>query len=451
MTVAPERGWVARLLTWLSPGLDDPAAARQLAWGTAGTMTVRVLASGLNLVTGMVLARLLLTRGYGIFVFCWASVDFLFAVADLGMSTLVTQRTAAYAAQRKWSRLRGLLRRADQIVALMSVLAVTAGGVALGVGALGGKPNLALTFLLALPIVPLLGLTNLRRSVLLGLERPVLSQLVRYVARPLVFWAIVALAYLLGAVEPSAPSAMACELLACAAILGLSVWAVRRFRPTELTEASPSYATRAWLLAAIPMLAIAHLNTFVWRLDIIMVGALATLEGAGIYGAATQWAGVVTYPFLALTIVLSPVVSRLHARGDTATLQAIVTAGIRLATGVSTVLLVGLWLTGPWLLGIYGSDFVAGTTALTILGVGQLLTMVFGPVWIILVMTGHARVVALLLGCSAVINVSLDALLIPIWGLEGAALGSALVVNIFRVVGVWLVWRRLSLRATIWG
>jgi len=66
-------------------------------------------------------------------------------------------------------------------------------------------------------------------------------------------------------------------------------------------------------------------------------------------------------------------------------------------------------------------------------------------------MTGHARTVALLLGGATAVNVGLNALLIPIWGLEGAALASSLVVNAARVVGVWLVWRRLSLRATVWG
>jgi O-antigen/teichoic acid export membrane protein len=70
---------------------------------------------------------------------------------------------------------------------------------------------------------------------------------------------------------------------------------------------------------------------------------------------------------------------------------------------------------------------------------------------LVLNMTGHERDTAKGIAVSALLNVTLNALLIPLWGIEGAALASTLSMVVWNSLLVVLVHRRLGLHATALG
>ena len=66
-------------------------------------------------------------------------------------------------------------------------------------------------------------------------------------------------------------------------------------------------------------------------------------------------------------------------------------------------------------------------------------------------MTGLQNKAALGVGLSAVLNIVLNAIMIPLWGLEGAAIATAIsTVSLAIVMSVW-VYKKLSIRTTILG
>ncbi len=104
----------------------------------------------------------------------------------------------------------------------------------------------------------------------------------------------------------------------------------------------------------------------------------------------------------------------------------------------------GFWATMPfvlittlfpqYLLGIFGEEFKMAVIPLLILLFGQLFNTLNGPTGIVLQLTGHQRVFKNVILITAVINVSLNYLLIPNYGLIGAA-----IVNSLSIV-FWNIW-----------
>jgi O-antigen/teichoic acid export membrane protein len=94
-------------------------------------------------------------------------------------------------------------------------------------------------------------------------------------------------------------------------------------------------------------------------------------------------------------------------------------------------------------LGIFGSDFTSGATALTILAFASLTNAATGTSGAILDMTGHTSVKLVNSTLSVGLAIILNLLLIPPMGVTGAAiasLGSVATVNLLRVGEVaWLV------------
>lgn len=63
-------------------------------------------------------------------------------------------------------------------------------------------------------------------------------------------------------------------------------------------------------------------------------------------------------------------------------------------------------------------------------------------------MTGHQKEATRVIGGSAVLNILLNACLIPIWDIQGAAIATAVTTATWNVVLTFFVWQRLGLRAT---
>ncbi len=86
-----------------------------------------------------------------------------------------------------------------------------------------------------------------------------------------------------------------------------------------------------------------------------------------------------------------------------------------------------------------------GAKVLTGLDVGQFVNVAAGSVGLILIMTGHEDDTFKGLVVATIANVILNALLIPIWGLEGAAAANAVSMIIWNILLGIRVHRRLGI------
>jgi O-antigen/teichoic acid export membrane protein len=224
---------------------------------------------------------------------------------------------------------------------------------------------------------------------------------------------------------------------------------LRRAVPAETRRASAAGEPREWLRVAAPLLAVNALLAVQERTDVLVVGSLLGPSQAGIYGAASRIASLVAFGLVAVNAWAAPLIADLHARGDRVELQRLVRFAARGIFAVTFPACVGLVLFGRQVLAAFGPDFVDAHVALLVLAASQLVNASTGPVGFLMTMTGRQAAAARILAVHSVLVVVLSFVLVPRYGIVGAALASGVTRASWNVVMAISVWRTMRLRATI--
>jgi O-antigen/teichoic acid export membrane protein len=85
-------------------------------------------------------------------------------------------------------------------------------------------------------------------------------------------------------------------------------------------------------------------------------------------------------------------------------------------------------------MGIFGQGFVAGALVLILLGGGELVNAGAGSVAYILMMTGRSKIILLNSSILCVLNISLNYMLIPRYGIIGAGIATGLSIALIYIL-----------------
>lgn len=424
----------------------------QLLRGGVGSLFIKVIHALLTFLIAVLLARILDPAGYGAYSFVLALLTVLAIPAQFGLPNLVIRETAKAQSEEAWGLMKGVWRWANTIALSLSLsIGLIAIVAVLKIGH-HFDPVVVSTFGVGLLLVPLTAIGNLRGAALCGLRNVVQGQLPELALRP-AFLALAILSFLLLAPSAQFTPYLAMAMTACAALFAfiIGTWLLLKNSPPELrqTDIKPVYLHRNWIASVLPMALIAGMHLINKHTDVLMLGWFLTPEDVGRYAVAAQGAMLVVFGLNAANMVVSPHFARLYVQGDLVRLQRLVTVSARaiFAVALPTVLL--LVFAGEQLLRIvFGEAYTHASSALAILALGQLVNATMGSVGFLLTMTGHEREVARGVAIAAACNVGLNLFLIPPYGLEGAAIATAVSTALWNVILWRSVSRHLGIRST---
>ncbi len=168
--------------------------------------------------------------------------------------------------------------------------------------------------------------------------------------------------------------------------------------------------------------------------DVVVVGVLASPAEAGVYAVVTRCARAGEVVQQAARIAVGPAISSASARGDTALVGRLY--------GVVTAAMV--WAAWPFyavlavfaepVLSIFGPDFTSGATSLRVLAGAMAVATAAGAVQSVLLMAGRSRWQLADKTGALVLDLVLLALLVPHWGIEGAAVAWAATIVVDTLV-----------------
>lgn len=424
---------------------------RTLAAGSASALVVRLLGVGATLAMQVVVARLLGVEGFGVYVYVGHWIAVLAVVATLGFDTSTLRFVASYRATGAWGSLRAFVRTSLRWVAAASA-ALAAGllGVVLALDRRLSEP-LADAFLAGALLLPALTLLLIASTQLRGLKLVTASMLPQWLLRP---GLIAMLAWLLTAFLVEPPMAWKLVLADAALTAGLAAALLGRLHrslPAVEPAAVDRELRRSWASTSLTLLALSGIRLLMNRTDVLMLGVLVDSTAAGVYAVASQMAVLVGFGLMAVNMIAGPLVAELHTQGRTEDLQRLVTLASRGVLAFAVVTAAGLIACGPWLLALYGEEFAAAYPPLVLLTCAQVISGAAGSVGFLLAMTGEERLAAWTTAAGGVLNVVLNALLIPHFGLIGAAAATAAANVAWNLSLVLVVRRRLGLRPTAIG
>ncbi len=417
------------------------------AFDFSGTLFLRLFFLGSAFVVRFLLARTLGAAGLGEYNYALAWIDVLLIAAVFGFDRLVVRELSAAQASQEWDIMRGLMRFASRFVLLLATVLMLAaiaitllytqsGGELMAEGSQWVLPAMIAAFLL----LPLRALIRLRQGTMQAFGAVAPSQLPEYVVQPILFIVLLGIIWLIPQVALNPFYAMMLYLLSMLIAFAYGEFLQRKSIPSAVNSATPAYHARDWLRGALPLVLISSMQVIYSRTDVLMIGALDSAEGVGIYSIAARLATLVSLVLMAANTALGPRFARLYKAEKISELQRLVTRSTRIVTLLALLISAVLVLFGLPLLAIFGEEFTAGYTTMLIIVAGQFFNALTGSVGILLIMTGHSWQNGIGVGLSAILNILLNLWLIPIYGIEGAAVASLvsmLVTNTFAVVFVW--------------
>ena len=456
VTAPPHRraSWMSRVAWHLRAAMrGEGGIGALLIRGTSGG----VLLTGFNTLatfgTAILLARMLGAEKYGIYAYAISWITLLGVFAKAGIDQVMVRNIAVYHHSNDWAHIRGMLRFG---IALVSV---AAGFCAVGSALLAwwlhaDTPNMRDAIWIACLLLPLQALSTPLGTTQQGLLQVVNAQLPNLLITPLVFLLAIGSVYLM---QPStaytAEQALLIRVVAVGCGLSTAVMLLRRGlrqggRPASLPE--PVYEVNQWLRSALPLMLMGSMFMINANADILMLGTMIGAREAGLYQVATRGAELVTLMLTLINAPLGPIIARLHAAGDTRKLQRILKLSALAAFIPALLLAAAMILRGDWFLRLFGADFQGrdAAIALAILCVGQLINVGSGPVGLLAIMSNGERFAARILAFSSLLNIGLNAILIPRMGIVGAAIATAISTVAWNLLLVWFIRRRFGLDPT---
>ena len=175
-------------------------------------------------------------------------------------------------------------------------------------------------------------------------------------------------------------------------------------------------------------------QTTIQRVDIVLVAIMRGPAEAAIYTAATRFLVIGQFGNQAISMASQPRFTEMFASGDLRganRVYQVTTAWLVLLTWPMYLLAVSF---GPQILAVFGESYQSGASVMVILGLAMLLLTGCGQVDMVLVTTGRSSW-SLANGLLAVtVNVGLDVLLIPRFGITGAAIGWAAAIVVANLI-----------------
>jgi O-antigen/teichoic acid export membrane protein len=413
------------------------------AKGALIALLIQASGAGTKYVLQILLARWLGAVEYGAYtyVLTWAQV--LALLAGLGLAFSAIRFVPEYLSGQKLAHIKGLIVQGSGLI-----LAVSVGVAAAGSGLVHSLNISPAAFLPGLWLVPLLALTTFFSEVIRGTQNIGLAYLPSMLLQPLLTIAA-AFAFLRLTGNLTSVSTIGVTATVLLLMIGTQAGFIRRILPGDLFRHRAEKETRTWLRVSLPLLFVSASIFFLNQADLLFIGFLRGPEQAGYYAAAVKTAFLVSLILAAVNASVAPLIASMWAEKDVSGLQSLVLTVTRWTLLVSVVVALGLLITGRLILHLFGPGFQVAYIPLLILVSGQVVNAGAGPVGYLLSLTGYHDLAARVYGISALLNIVLHVILIPRFGLLGAALATTTTMVLWNIWLTYLVRKNLGIRSFV--
>ncbi len=421
------------------PSIDLDASLIKIAKGT-GLAFLGTLAGLLLLFLGRILvARLGTESDYGIFSLAFVILNFCAIIATLGFDQGIP-RTIAFAREKGNNKIGNIIPTSIQLCILTSTaLGVLVFFIAPFVSSdIFDESDLVLPLRIIALTIPFFTVINILISIFRGFDDICPKVYFQDILRNLLFIFLLLPVFLLKTPFASVfASLLFSFVISCFAItlfaskrLPHSIWFGVSFR------IRPEF--RQLLIFSLPLFGVTMLQMIMIYIDTIMLGIFDTSQEVGLYNVAAPMARFISSPLEALVLIFMPITTALYARGATGEIRktfSIVTKWLFLVT---MPLFLTLFLFPDEIIYFtFGDDYTTAANALRILSIGFIINNLMGPNQVTLIAIGQPRFVLWVTLATAIFNIILNAILIPRYGVEGAAIASVASITSIHLLRCW--------------
>jgi O-antigen/teichoic acid export membrane protein len=424
--------------------VSEPAAATQAHAGKLARGSALLVSSGVISFAGSFLLAVLIARSYGKLAFGLWTIAFslgqlLSIVGQLGADWIVMRQGSYHEGVGDVPALRATihvaLRLASVGLAVLGVgLFLLAGPVATHVF---HDPDLEPLLRITAVMAPVVGIRQVLVYATQAFKEMKDAALIRNVLQPAIrLLAVGAVVAASGSLEASYLALLAAEIVLLVIALVI-LW-------RRVPLAGDVSDVGAWGLVrfAIPAWGSRLAGQSRSQIMPVLLGSIAAVIETATYAAANRIAGALTSIVNSLNQVYTSIGSDLYLQGKREEFAALYRSATRWTFTLGAPLVVLMLAFPRELLSVFGPGFAEGAPALQILALGMIFAFASGPVTVTLIVTGRSATALVDYLVVIAAEIGLAFLLIPRYGVLGAAAAKAVGTASNNIVPLWQIWMR---------
>lgn len=390
----------------------------------------------LTIIITPLLTRLLGSDGYGDYAFLMSIFQWLLVFVYAGSFNGIRKYISEDRDLEKWADevftfyLRIVLAISIPVIVIMLLLAHTK-----FIIDLLGEEFISYFYFIAI-MIPFQALLRTSRSALMGFNLEHRSEPLRVVDKAIFAGFVIIFFYTGGGVAAVlAGRTIAIGLVSIIAIIVLTQYV----QLSMIFKRSSNYIPRIDLLKySLSTMVLAFLLLSIYNLDILLLRIFVGSVETGYYRAALVIAEFLWFVPIALQLTLLHSTSQLWVEGQYERLTTISTQAVRYTLVFTILLVLGIvGLVNPFLSLYFGQEFTAAAVPLLLLLPGALGFAIARPIFSISQGQDNLRVLILVTTVAAVLNLVLNLILIPRYGMNGAAVATSIAYGSMFGLHVW--------------
>ena len=397
----------------------------EILTGSAWALAARIAATGFGLLTSIIVARCYGAAMVGIMAVMNSFLLIATIFTVMGTNTSLLRLIPEHLVKHSPTSAFRVYRKTQFMVIIVSLFTGTLFffEADLIAGEIFSKPHLSSYFALASVFVVFKSLELLNSQAVRGLRLIKIFALMQVLPLALNLLILVCLGMLL-----PLQSAPLYAFLGGITITGTVGWFVmesafrRKMQPKDPVQ---PVTVQEILALSLPMLLTATMSFVIAQTGVVMLGMFRSETEVGYYAIAVKLATLTAFVLNAINAMVGPKFSELFHSGQMDELFYVAKKSSKLIFFTTTPILLGLIILGKPLLGmIFGREFVVAYPAMLLLIAGQFVHSISGATGLFMNMTGHQSIFRNIVLLAALTNVCLNLLLIPSYGIYGAAIAA---------------------------
>ncbi len=421
--------------------LNNDIDLKELFKGGAIALFFKVLGVIVGYFFLWILAQYYGTEGVGVFQTLWTLLMIIGVIGKMGFDTSIVKFIGAYKENQKSGLISHLFHKIQRWLLIIAFLLAL-------VMALLAEPLSLLLFetrnhsnyivFTAVSLIPLVML-NYHAESLKGLKKILSFSIFQNGTIYIITFIFIVLFYYQGYGLQSTIWSL------CIALVTLSIISYfdlrNRLPGVNMSHKENGYTNKQLISWTLPMLFSNSLFLLMNWTDTLMLSAFLPETDVGVYATALKIAALNSVILVAINSIAMPKFAELFERNEMGKFRRFVKHSTLLMFLISFPVLITILVFPTFLLGIFGEGFTSGRTALLILAIGQFFSTISGSVINILNMSNRQKTARNIIAICTFINVLLNLILIPIYGIIGAAIATATSTILWNLASVLAIYR----------
>jgi O-antigen/teichoic acid export membrane protein len=387
------------------------------------------------------------SSAYGeyVHIFNWISV--LSVITLGGRDDLLLAKIPKYLHNNEHDQVRKIVRKTNRDIFIRSVIVISAFLGLIYFIKIKTLSDIKSNFALAVVAIYLVSFTSLNQSALQALNYIKLSQVPEKIIRPFLLLILIILLKITVSVINLNSLIVIANIGSAICCLFILYFIIEKIKKHQ-SEARKFLATENLSNQTFYFFLISLFYLLSTKISMLILPYFMSEKNVGIFNIAYRFSELLIYPVFLMHYILPQLFAR-HHLSDLTYKQSLFSESVILSTVISIPILLINIFAGKFLLGWFGKDFVSGYESLIYLSLAQLLFSIFGPTNTILMMQGNEKYSAISLFTYVGLLFVTSVLIIPIFGVPGAALSLLISSLLYNILLAILVYRLHSVISPI--